>query len=598
MIRENESKGRVLVVFLLVVILGLVLVVFIREPNVIVSAVKSSQQAVGPKEDKVVSITLKSINYWEAQFLVEYEHSIYRKPGYLTVTAEQWTPNVGLNTHPGSGNGVSLLARRSDKAGGYSDSYVEGRMYDPYKNDSSYVKEKFAIKLEWPGTEVFPGMENRIGEKYKNIKSILVYRNVPDYITFSNKLTYLGFSPEKITMMLSVCPGCAGSLIYGDEVGFSELQSILRLLKDVGFSLPQVFYSEEPKDVGRVRIGASPPADAWPLWDNIDVLIGDSVKEVDFFALMGKKLLSPKARAKVLTAKAKRLIDRNRKKDTSKIRMFLDKAIELDETYIEAYLESARLIMRGGPFSEDYITDEVKETARVAKRLILSAKEMSPEYSNTYVLLGYVQSILGELDQAKMSFDLAELYGSNNLWLHSNRALMYRYKENERLMILSLEQMLDAIPNGDDNDRPLKFGLNDLALAYLNAGRVDDAFMVFRTLYRHFPKFYIGKSNYIKRAIAFGKVDDEIESMIAYYKGKGSNIYYHAAAMIGVVSAASLINTDLDAARRAVAKSQASSKNFNRVLSDLTFGPVGLESVGRLYDVELLSSDIFAPKDK
>lgn len=245
------------------------------------------------EKDEILSVSLKDVNFWEARFNVRYKHKTGRRNGYLQVNAEKWTPNAGLITSPGERGGVTLSARVFGRANAYTDQYVTARMYDPYKNDIDFAEARFPMKVEWPDIGTLPAVPPENKNRFSDVNELLVYRNVPNYVHFAEKLTQEGFPAEKITMMLAVCRSCKGQLFFGGKINKNHLQSILRILKEINFPLENVSYIDKAGYTGKIYIGASPAPNSKPLWININQLLTENISEREFFNLLGYPALAP-----------------------------------------------------------------------------------------------------------------------------------------------------------------------------------------------------------------------------------------------------------------------------------------------------------------
>lgn len=558
------------------------------------SATTAAVSKKATKEDVIASLEVLDVNYWEARFKVGYQHRTGRGNGYLSVTGNPWTPNVGLKTSPGQRSGVSLLSRRYQQVDAYTDEQLNTRMYDPYRADHAYAKRRFDLEINWPGTESLPAVDDSIRDQFSDINQVVIYRNVPDYVGFAEKLYQAGFPPAKMTMMLAVCRGCKGSLIYGDDVSQKQLQAVIKTLKEHDFPLQRVAYSADAAKAGNIYIGNSPPQNAKPLWANVDQLINPQIENKAFFDLLGFPLQTNSERAIRLTSRAKSLIDAQN--NLRRARTLLDKAINLDGNYIPAYLESARLIMRSRAFSERNITEPVRATARAAKQVLRSAIKIAPDYADSYVLLGYTQTILQNFDAAKIAYDKAEQLGSDNLWLFSNLALMYRYQNDTPMMIKAYENVLAHKPEGDRNDRPLMFSLRALADEYYKAGRNEESFSTYAKMYNYFPTFTDGVIEYINLAVAYGKAPRSVDDFVNRYKVQNCPCAFHADAMRSLLKAAELLADSEMAAIKEVIKVQSTS-NLIQVVADLLEGEAGRQAVQQLIAANVIEIDDLEESD-
>jgi hypothetical protein len=289
------------------------------------------------------------------------------------------------------------------------------------------------------------------------------------------------------------------------------------------------------------------------------------------------------------TEKAKLYINGTSKEDYKYAGLLLDQAMTLDNNYIPAYLESARLIMRSARYNEMQPSEEGIKAIRAAKKVILAAIKIDPNYADSYVLLGYTEAVLKDYNLAESSFDKAESLGSNNLWLLYNRALMFKGLKQEALAIAEYEKVIGVAPDGGDNDRALKRILNVLADKYWAAGMHEKSITTYRQLHDLFPGYYSGNVAYIKVAIANGSDQDNVAYIVDAYKRKKWEIAYHADAMMTLIDAANKVSSDKTYAIAAVARAQASNTEFNDVIADLLKGEVGRKAIEKLLKYNLLN---------
>lgn len=120
----------------------------------------------------------------------------------------------------------------------------------------------------------------------------------------------------------------------------------------------------------------------------------------------------------------------------------LERIILDDPKNIQAYLEMARVKMK-----EDTATRGHKNSNGVtqAKKLIEIALEIDDKYANTYILLGYVNTLEGNLSESIKHYKKAQSIGTKNMWLYSNwgRALE---KANDKNGAIEIYKTAIALP--------------------------------------------------------------------------------------------------------------------------------------------------------
>ena len=260
---------------------------------------------------KIETAGLLDVNFWEARINTSYSLESQYGKGYLSLTMKEWAFSgvIGLVTTPGEHEGIVIVNRHLNSPKAYSSKTLRGRMYDPYRSSHNYYEGDFNIDLNWPSVDdidVNPG-ENK--NKFAEVKKVFIYRNVPNYIEFAKSLVEGGFYPERISMLLAVCPGCQGSLIFGEDIPVDSLQVVLKQLEIFEFPLGKVEFSEKISDIGVIRIGQSPSKNSTPLWSNYDALTQPGISLDDFLSIIGFERKSDEDRAVALHKRAKELIE-------------------------------------------------------------------------------------------------------------------------------------------------------------------------------------------------------------------------------------------------------------------------------------------------
>jgi len=119
--------------------------------------------------------------------------------------------------------------------------------------------------------------------------------------------------------------------------------------------------------------------------------------------------------------KAQTLIDEahGRRSNLSEAAVLLDEVVIAGKDFVPAYIEMSRVVLSGG-----YLVNyEFRGgTLELAYKLLMEAIKINPEYGGTYVLLGHVYSMAGQLPAATVALEKAALLGTDNPWLNNNTA--------------------------------------------------------------------------------------------------------------------------------------------------------------------------------
>jgi tetratricopeptide (TPR) repeat protein len=539
-------------------------------------------------KDEILSVELLSVNYYEARFKIRYKHRAGRKPGYLTVEDDDaYAYYVGLITTPGEGEGVAMLTRRYDEGEAYRTETLKVRMYDPYLFDQDLAVLMPEMSVDWPSKDVLPERSDAGVSDVEELRHVTLYRNIPDYISFANDLTTAGFRPERIHLAYAVCSACAGSVVYGAGVSREQLAAAFEIMKAHDLPFDQVSFSDHDDYAGEIHIGHAPLPEAKPLQEKLDILLSD-IPDDEFFSVLGYPLSTPHARAVVLHAKAKNLIDNS--KDKRRADKFLEQALALDSSYVPIYIERARFILRYNSIGEEAPDEESMARAKEAEQVIRAGLQVDPNHANAWVLLGYTLALEQKPKEADAAFNKAEKLGTNNLWLHYNRALNLRYqgKYDEYADLLE-NSLFHREADGGDNDRALRWGLLCLARARLYQEKPDEALDVYRRIYALFPDYYQSNNHYLRMAIAHGQDKTEVAALTAKYQKKNWNMGFRAGAMSDLIDAAEVAKADKKSASLLIAKVTAGRSQLSDVVEDLAVGDAGRSALMVLFDSKLLA---------
>lgn len=590
----KRQSGRVLVAFLLLVILALLALVAWKQDFIFNSASDTNlsnqpNHLAKPKtyfkEDDILSVKIKQVTFWEAQVEVEYQHKTGRKNGYLGAYGDYRGASVGLKTSTGKRSGVALFNRKYNTPGSHSTKSVRTRMYDPYRSDYNFAEKNFELEVKFPSVESLKQPEEQVKNRYHKTQ-VVIYRNVPKYNDFAERLYLEGFSAERISMHLAVCKKCKGSVVFGDGVTVAQVQSVLMAMKDHGFSFDAIYFDDSPNSKYTIDIGNTPPKGARPYLEKFDQLVSQNITEKEFFDLLGFAFKTPRQKAEGLVADAKwRIIQ---KQELSKARLYLEDAVELDDAYIPAYLEMAKLVLADNNFEEKNIVSQMKQYLSQAKQIVESAIMIQPDFSESYVLLGYLEAALGNYAEAESSLVKAEDLDDNSLWIMHHRGLIAFYQKDYELAKKEYRKVLEFGRLDSDNDIAHRKILFELAQLYSKDGLTEEALNIYRRSYKLFNLNYRMNSKYLLLAIAEGVDALATEKLLSYYKSKRWNIAFQAIAMNNLMKAASELPDNKSTAVKLVLRAQTSNHHFPQVVGSLLLGEAGRQTIQKLFEYGLL----------
>ena len=91
--------------------------------------------------------------------------------------------------------------------------------------------------------------------------------------------------------------------------------------------------------------------------------------------------------------------------------------LEIDDQFAPAYVQLSRVVLMGGHIVSREFQGGTLESARAA---LEQAIESDPQYPESYVLMGHVETLFGQLDAGRESLLKAIQLGSSNPWIGYN----------------------------------------------------------------------------------------------------------------------------------------------------------------------------------
>ena len=528
-------------------------------------------------ETTIETIEVVDQNFWESRLKVSYSLGKEHGRGYVALKMKEY-PNhhaVGLVTRTGTHSGIALLSRHTNQENSYKTKTILGQMYNPYKQDRSYFKETYDVKLSWPGESELAPYLNENANRFSSVKRVIVYRNIPDYVDFAKSLVSQGFSPIDITFHLAVCPSCTPSLIFGNDIPITTLQAVLQTLKKHNYPIDKIEYSTKESDAGKILIGQTPGENSKPLWSKVDKLLTKNITKDDFFKIIDFTQNTPEERAFVLHEKAKKILDYsfNSKNNRRKAKNMLNTAMELDPNYIPTYIEIARSIIKSDrKFSIWYPSDASKQ----AKQVLENALKIDPDYADTYVLLGYMQTTLHEYDDALDSYDKAQQLGTKNLWLNNNRATWYLHHNEVDKAMAQLEKLINASNDIPNNERSRYYGLLELVELYVEHEKLTEAKDLYQLIHEVFPQKHNSTiGDYVKYLLTHDEDIQHANELISMAEDNNCYCLPYIKSMYALSQAASVPDTDKATAIKHITRAQAYQTDFPAVVATLAEGTQG-----------------------
>lgn len=585
MTKSDTSKSTSWTLPVLSLLLAAALGLFYFQQSQPVSTISPSTAPVASPESMhtaIDSIRLLDVNFWEARVEIVYSleqlHGSGYAAAYMTEAGEH--SGVGVLTRPGSAKGVALLARHLHRPGSYKITKVMARMYDPFRHDRNYYEAEHSLNIDWPGAESIEVDATPDASVFSRIKRVTVFRSIPDYIRFNTRLAEHGVPPDIIDLQMAPCTGCEGSIIFGDGVPVAAVQTVIRTLVEHDFQIHKIEFDPSERLDGIIQIGQTPTNSAREFWSFHESLIAEDVTASRFFELIGFPQLPPAERAIALHERAKALIDYPKNsKDTKRAGVLLDRALELDSSYIPTYIEMARLLTRkDSSFSPRAPSASATQSIAILK----NALKMDPDYANVYVLLGYYQTAMRQYDEAKKSFQRAQDLGTDNLWLYANWSILYEMTGQDEQSITSLERVTQHMLDESDNDRALRWSMDALAPRYVEAGRYEDAQRIYERLMADFPGRAKTLRSYAYFLATYTDQRKRLGEVEAEARRRGCSCETELAALTSVVDAALAAGENSTQAVQLLVKAQSAGLSMPQTAAQLSLGSSGRLLLRRL----------------
>lgn len=139
------------------------------------------------------------------------------------------------------------------------------------------------------------------------------------------------------------------------------------------------------------------------------------------------------------------LIDRAEDNVTlSNAKLYLERILINDSSYIAAYPELARIAMK---------TKWGPEGLEQAESYLNMGLALKPDHANSHVLLGYVYTHQEKFDTAQQEFETAAKIGTDNLWLWANWGQLYRMRGDSKNAIDMYEKAVSGARPFNTYDR-------------------------------------------------------------------------------------------------------------------------------------------------
>jgi tetratricopeptide (TPR) repeat protein len=166
----------------------------------------------------------------------------------------------------------------------------------------------------------------------------------------------------------------------------------------------------------------------------------------------------------LLMKQAVALIETGEPSALRQAKLLLERLLKLHPRLDQAYLELARVAMK---------TNWSPDGLREAEALIQSALQLRPDSVNARILLGYVYTNQGRLEEGLALFEEAARTGTNNLWLWTNWGELLVQQGQQDPAIQKFREAIKRPPTRDTNDGARQQAYFRLLQVYATRGNLD-----------------------------------------------------------------------------------------------------------------------------
>ena len=218
-----------------------------------------------------------------------------------------------------------------------------------------------------------------------------------------------------------------------------------------------------------------------------------------------------------LVLRARELLLRATRPTNREARQLLQRAIQLDPGYADAYawLSAATYDVATLGWS-----DAVKETLAAAESLALKARTLDDNNTTAHRMLGRVYAAYQELDRSLAEMERAVALNPSDAEAYSSRGATLLWMGRTAEAIKSIETSLTLDPN------PFPSVYFNLGLSYYLAGRYDDAVRVLERAATRYPSYAFITP---VLAAAYAEIGRETDATQAVSTAKRQNPYFDPA---------------------------------------------------------------------
>jgi tetratricopeptide (TPR) repeat protein len=183
---------------------------------------------------------------------------------------------------------------------------------------------------------------------------------------------------------------------------------------------------------------------------------------------------NPRERAAMLASQAEKVLNTwsGRPETIAQAEVFIQEALALDPESGHAMVEKGRAILMAGASGRGYSPAAAKE----ARPYFVRATRLTPPYGRGWVLLGHLDTEMGQLMQARGALTEAEALVPDDPWLHLNWGAYYKAIGAPEKVAQQAER---AIATGTTNPKALTTAYGILLkeeLAKGNRARADEIY--------------------------------------------------------------------------------------------------------------------------
>ena len=222
------------------------------------------------------------------------------------------------------------------------------------------------------------------------------------------------------------------------------------------------------------------------------------------------------------------------------------------------------------------------EGAATAIQILNSSLKIDPDFANTYVMLGYYQTAMHQVDEAKRSFERAETLGTDNLWLYKNRANMHVLLGNYEAAVRDLEVVLQHEQDGSNNDRALRSALVEVPGYYTRLGKYAEAQAAFEQTRDEYPGKSTGLAEYAWFLATYTDQLYRYDELVKDARRLGCCNVRELEALRAIIDAAEIANSDEKLAIEKVVRAQSSGISMPHTVARLAHGAAGRAALARL----------------